>query len=149
MVPIVYSITALGLERWHPFDSVKYRRIHAWLLRQRLRKPEDCIAPRPRTDGTAPGSHARVPALPETAARVGARLRTVADRPAAALADRLARAAPHATSAGSPSDGSPASPVQGVRQARPANSGSVPPRKVTIPAVSRATGIGRRRRTAN
>jgi histone deacetylase 11 len=54
MVPIVYSpaynITALGLERWHPFDSVKYRRIHAWLLRQGLRKAEDFIAPQPCTE---------------------------------------------------------------------------------------------------
>ena len=35
MVPLVYSprynITAFGLERLHPFDSRKYRRIHDWL----------------------------------------------------------------------------------------------------------------------
>jgi histone deacetylase 11 len=53
MVPLVYSrrynITAFGLERLHPFDSVKYRRIHDWLIRQGLRKPGDFIAPRPCT----------------------------------------------------------------------------------------------------
>lgn len=49
MVPIVYSpaynITAFGLERLHPFDSRKYSRIHDWLIRQGLRKPQDFIAP--------------------------------------------------------------------------------------------------------
>jgi histone deacetylase 11 len=53
MVPLVYSrrynITAFGLERLHPFDSVKYRRIHDWLIRQGLRKPGDFIAPQPCT----------------------------------------------------------------------------------------------------
>src|SRR5437667_11564854 len=51
MVPIVYSsrynITAFGLERLHPFDSRKYRRIHDWLIRQGLRKASDFITPRP------------------------------------------------------------------------------------------------------
>jgi histone deacetylase 11 len=51
MVPIVYSgrynITALGLERLHPFDSVKYRRIQQWLIRQGLRKAGDFVAPAP------------------------------------------------------------------------------------------------------
>ena len=51
MVPIVYSpkynITAFGLERLHPFDSRKYRRIHDWLIRQGLRRPSDFLAPRP------------------------------------------------------------------------------------------------------
>ena len=36
MVPLVYSprydITAFGLERLHPFDSRKYRRIHDALI---------------------------------------------------------------------------------------------------------------------
>ena len=49
MVPVVYSplynITAFGLERFHPFDSIKYRRIQRWLMRQGLRKPGDFIAP--------------------------------------------------------------------------------------------------------
>jgi histone deacetylase 11 len=53
MVPIVYSpaydITAFGLERLHPFDSRKYRRIHDWLVRQGLRKPGDFVVPRPST----------------------------------------------------------------------------------------------------
>jgi len=51
MVPLVYSpkynITAFGLERLHPFDSRKYRRIRDWLVRQGMRKPRDFIAPRP------------------------------------------------------------------------------------------------------
>jgi histone deacetylase 11 len=50
MVPLVYSprynITAFGLERLHPFDSCKYRRIHDWLVRQGLRKPADFRRPR-------------------------------------------------------------------------------------------------------
>jgi histone deacetylase 11 len=56
MIPIVYSphynITAFGLERLHPFDSRKYRRIHDWLIQQGLRRPEDFVAPEPcpRTD---------------------------------------------------------------------------------------------------
>src|SRR6516162_1840156 len=49
MVPIVYSsaynIAALGLERRHPFDGKKYRRIREWLVRQGLRRPGDFIAP--------------------------------------------------------------------------------------------------------
>jgi histone deacetylase 11 len=55
MVPLIYSprynITALGLEHWHPFDSVKYQRIHAWLIRQGLRKRGEFIAPRPCNRG--------------------------------------------------------------------------------------------------
>jgi histone deacetylase 11 len=51
MVPLVYSrrynITAFGLERRHPFDGCKYRRIHDWLIRQGLRQPSDFITPRP------------------------------------------------------------------------------------------------------
>src|SRR5690349_14856892 len=53
MVPLVYSpkynITAFGLERLHPFDSRKYRRIRDWLVRQGLRKRRDFVAPRPST----------------------------------------------------------------------------------------------------
>jgi histone deacetylase 11 len=53
MVPLVYSprydITAFGLERLHPFDGRKYRRIRDWLARQGLRKPGDFVAPRPCT----------------------------------------------------------------------------------------------------
>lgn len=51
MVPIVYhpryNITAFGLERLHPFDSRKYRRIRDWLVRQGLRKPAEFVPPRP------------------------------------------------------------------------------------------------------
>jgi histone deacetylase 11 len=54
MVPLVYSpiynITALGLERLHPFDSRKYGRIHAWLLRQGVRRPGDFVAPPPLSE---------------------------------------------------------------------------------------------------
>lgn len=49
MVPLIYSptynITAFGLEYLHPFDSVKYRRIHDWLVRQGLRKKDDFVLP--------------------------------------------------------------------------------------------------------
>jgi histone deacetylase 11 len=49
MVPIVYSpaynVSAFGLERLHPFDGQKYRRIHDWLIAQGLRKPGDFVAP--------------------------------------------------------------------------------------------------------
>jgi histone deacetylase 11 len=51
MIPLVYSpaynISAFGLERLHPFDSVKYGRIQAWLVRQRLRRPTDFVTPEP------------------------------------------------------------------------------------------------------
>jgi histone deacetylase 11 len=53
MISLIYSpaynITAFGLERLHPFDSVKYSRIHAWLIRQGLRQPADFLAPAPCT----------------------------------------------------------------------------------------------------
>jgi histone deacetylase 11 len=51
MVPLVhssvYNITAVGLEKLHPFDSRKYSRIRHWLIRQGLRKIDDFIAPQP------------------------------------------------------------------------------------------------------
>ena len=51
MVPIVYSpaynVSAFGLERLHPFDGQKYRRIHNWLIAQGLRRPGDFVAPGP------------------------------------------------------------------------------------------------------
>jgi histone deacetylase 11 len=51
MVPIVYSpaynVSAFGLERLHPFDGQKYRRIHDWLIAQGLRQPGDFVAPGP------------------------------------------------------------------------------------------------------
>jgi histone deacetylase 11 len=53
VIPIVYSakynISAFGLERLHPFDSQKYRRIRDWLVRQGLRKPGEFATPRPCT----------------------------------------------------------------------------------------------------
>src|SRR5262245_47043133 len=53
MVPIVYSpaynITAFGLQRLHPFDGDKYRRISEWLVRQGLRKAADFVGPSPAT----------------------------------------------------------------------------------------------------
>jgi histone deacetylase 11 len=53
MIPLVYSrkynVTAFGLERLHPFDGRKYRRIHDWLIRQGLRKGGDFSVPRPCT----------------------------------------------------------------------------------------------------
>lgn len=53
MVPIVYhpayNVTACGLERLHPFDSVKYRRIHDELIRQGLRREGDFVRPAPCT----------------------------------------------------------------------------------------------------
>lgn len=55
MVPILYhpgyNITACGLERLHPFDSVKYRRIREELVRQGLRRPADFVRPAPLSRG--------------------------------------------------------------------------------------------------
>lgn len=51
MVPIVYhpryDITAFGLERLHPFDGRKYRRIHDALVARGLRRPKDFVRPSP------------------------------------------------------------------------------------------------------
>jgi histone deacetylase 11 len=50
MVPIVYhpayNITAFGLERLHPFDGRKYRRIHDALVARGLRRRGDFARPR-------------------------------------------------------------------------------------------------------
>jgi histone deacetylase 11 len=50
LIPLVYhpgyNITALGLERLHPFDSRKYRRIHDALIARRLRRRRDFVRPR-------------------------------------------------------------------------------------------------------
>src|SRR5690242_11221077 len=63
MVPIVYSpnynITAFGLERLHPFDSRKYRRIRDWLIRQGLRSPQDFQAPAPAAEADLLRVHTR------------------------------------------------------------------------------------------
>src|SRR5580765_6971180 len=42
-----YNISACGLERLHPFDSIKYKRIHDWLIRQGLRRQSDFVKARP------------------------------------------------------------------------------------------------------
>jgi histone deacetylase 11 len=51
MVPLVYhpryNITAFGLERLHPFDGRKYRRIHDALIARGLRRDRDIVRPRP------------------------------------------------------------------------------------------------------
>lgn len=51
MIPIIYhpryNITVLGLERLHPFDGLKYRRIHDALVARGLRKPADFVRPEP------------------------------------------------------------------------------------------------------
>ncbi len=51
MIPIVYhpryNITAFGLERLHPFDGRKYRRIQDALVARGLRRPRDFVRPRP------------------------------------------------------------------------------------------------------
>jgi len=49
MIPLVYhpryKITAFGLERLHPFDSRKYRRIHDALIARGLRRARDFVRP--------------------------------------------------------------------------------------------------------
>jgi histone deacetylase 11 len=49
MVPLIYhpgyNVTAFGLERLHPFDGRKYRRIHNALVSRGLRRPRDFVRP--------------------------------------------------------------------------------------------------------
>jgi len=49
MIPLIYhpryNITAFGLERLHPFDSRKYRRIQEALIARGLRRPRDFVRP--------------------------------------------------------------------------------------------------------
>ncbi len=51
MIPVIYhpkyNITALGLERLHPFDGLKYRRIHDALIARGLRKAGEFARPSP------------------------------------------------------------------------------------------------------
>lgn len=51
MIPLVYhpayNVSAFGLERLHPFDGGKYRRIHDALIARGLRQPSDFARPRP------------------------------------------------------------------------------------------------------
>ena len=55
MVPIVYhpayNVSAFGLERLHPFDGRKYRRIHDALIARGLRRKGDFVRPVPVTRG--------------------------------------------------------------------------------------------------
>jgi histone deacetylase 11 len=49
MIPVIYhpksNVTAFGLERLHPFDGLKYRRIHDALIARGLRKEGDFARP--------------------------------------------------------------------------------------------------------
>lgn len=51
MIPIIYhpkyNITFFGLERLHPFDGLKYRRIRDALIADVLRRPADFLRPQP------------------------------------------------------------------------------------------------------
>jgi histone deacetylase 11 len=51
MIPLIYhptyNFTAFGLERLHPFDGRKYRRIHDALIVRGLRRSRDFTRPRP------------------------------------------------------------------------------------------------------
>lgn len=51
MIPIIYhpryNITVFGMERLHPFDGRKYRRIHDALMARGLREPSDFVRPKP------------------------------------------------------------------------------------------------------
>src|SRR6185312_4891656 len=51
MIPVIYhpksNITAFGLERLHPFDGRKYRRIHDALIACGMRKAGDFRLPPP------------------------------------------------------------------------------------------------------
>lgn len=55
MIPLVYhpgyNITAFGLERLHPFDGRKYRRIRDALIARGLRRRRDFARPRSATRG--------------------------------------------------------------------------------------------------
>jgi histone deacetylase 11 len=55
MIPLIYhpryNITAFGLERLHPFDGRKYRRIRDALIARGLRRAGDFERPRPVSRG--------------------------------------------------------------------------------------------------
>jgi histone deacetylase 11 len=78
MIPLVYhpdyNITAFGLERLHPFDGRKYRRIHDSLVARGLRRPKDFVRPRPATRADLLAVHSpdylRSLRSPETLARI-------------------------------------------------------------------------------
>ena len=78
MIPIVYhpsyNITAFGLEKRHPFDGRKYRRIHDALVARDLRRPGDFARPRPASRADLLRVHSagylRSLKSPETLARI-------------------------------------------------------------------------------
>jgi histone deacetylase 11 len=78
MIPLVYhprsNVTAFGLERLHPFDGRKYRRIHDALVVRGLRRPGDFTRPRPVDRNDLRKLHTpeylRSLSQPETLARV-------------------------------------------------------------------------------
>jgi histone deacetylase 11 len=51
MIPLIYypkyNISVFGLQRLHPFDGLKYRRIHDALVADGFRKPADFVLPEP------------------------------------------------------------------------------------------------------
>src|SRR5262249_10138845 len=51
MIPLIYhpksNTSVFGLERLHPFDGLKYRRIHDALIADGLRKPTDFLRSEP------------------------------------------------------------------------------------------------------
>jgi histone deacetylase 11 len=61
MIPICYSrkydFTALGLERLHPFDGRKYRRIHDYLIHHKIRQSNDFIMPSAISSGELLRTH--------------------------------------------------------------------------------------------
>ena len=61
MIPLVYhsryNITAFGLERLHPFDGRKYRRIHDALISRGLRRAVNFVRPGPVTRGELLKAH--------------------------------------------------------------------------------------------
>ena len=101
MIPLVYhpryNITAFGLERLHPFDSRKYRRIHDALVARGLRRPRDFVRPRPATRSDLLRVHTEEYLRSLRSPDVAGRHPGGAGRPPPArLGDRLADLAAHA-----------------------------------------------------
>ena len=63
MIPLIYhpcyNITAFGLERLHPFDGRKYRRIHDALIARGLHGPGTSFDPVGSPAGTSSSSTPR------------------------------------------------------------------------------------------
>ena len=105
MIPVIYhpkyNITAFGLERLHPFDGRKYRRIHDALIARGLREAAGLRAaradPSPRISESP---HARIPAVaPQSGGRWPAswRCRSSAGCPAGCIDWRVLRPMRYAT----------------------------------------------------